>query len=252
MNAGSKLGDFSNQAGAYSQSRPTYPGALVERLIAGSRARPGDAVADVGAGTGIFTALLAGRGFVITALEPNEPMRRAAPRLAGVAWHDGTFESTGLPSASQQWVTAAQAFHWAKPETALPEMRRVLKPGGAFTVLWNNRENDANAVLAWTRDAIRRHIGEFNESYRDNRDWPTILTATGDFTSVACDEERHIVPMTRERYMALWRSHNHLANTAGPERLAAFLNDLEKHLIDQHIDRVDVPYLCRAWTAVRT
>ena len=52
------LGDFSNQADAYRRSRPTYRKALVDLLIEDANVATGDAVADFGAGTGIFTRLL--------------------------------------------------------------------------------------------------------------------------------------------------------------------------------------------------
>src|SRR5690242_9900728 len=94
----SPLGDFTTQAGAYAQARPSYPPALVARLLERACVNRGDAIVDIGAGTGLFTALLAGRGLRITALEPNAAMRGQAPAMPGehVAWSDGTFEATGL------------------------------------------------------------------------------------------------------------------------------------------------------------
>ena len=85
------LGDFSAQADAYARARPTYPVELIDRLVAHVGVKLGDAVADLGAGTGIFTELLAARGFKVTAVEPNEPMRRQAKPLANATWTSGTF-----------------------------------------------------------------------------------------------------------------------------------------------------------------
>jgi hypothetical protein len=67
------LGDFSQQADAYRRSRPTYPKALVNLLIEDAKVAAGDAVADFGAGNGIFTSLLVERGFRVTAIEPIVP-----------------------------------------------------------------------------------------------------------------------------------------------------------------------------------
>ncbi|HXT58535.1 MAG TPA: class I SAM-dependent methyltransferase, partial [Pirellulales bacterium] len=136
------LGDFSEQAEAYARARPSYPAELLDALVEHVGVKRGDAVADLGAGTGLLTGLLAARGFEVAAVEPNEPMRRQAKPLTGVRWINGTFEATGLSPASQRWAVAAQAFHWADPARALPEVRRILRPGGFFTVLWNNREYD--------------------------------------------------------------------------------------------------------------
>lgn len=242
------LGDFTEQAEAYGRARPSYPDDLLKALIAHVGVSAGDAIADLGAGTGLLTEQLAARGFRVTAVEPNEAMRRQAKPLAGVRWVDGTFESSGLETGSQTWAVAAQAFHWADPPRALPEVKRLLKPGGFFTVLWNNREHDRHPVLAWTREAIQRHVPGFDDNYRDE-EWSAVLTSTGDFAEVVCHETRHVVPMDGERYLNLWRSHNRLQALAGKERLAAFLQELTEYLVACGDEPIGVSYLCRAWTA---
>lgn len=241
------LGDFTTQAEAYAQARPGYPEALMDRLCARAGVRAGDPVADLGAGTGLLTQSLVARGLQVTAIEPNEPMRRMAVSLPGVTWQAGTFEDTGLADHSQAWVIAAQAFHWAEPPRALPEIRRVLRPSGHFTVLWNERQNDRSPVLGWTRAAIRRQVPEFDEAYRDI-DWAAVLISTGDFTDVRYDRADHVVLMSPERYLNLWRSHNRLNAFAGPERFASFLAELQDYLTAERLDQIEVPYCCQAWT----
>jgi ubiquinone/menaquinone biosynthesis C-methylase UbiE len=238
-------GDFSPQAEAYAKARPGYPRELVDHLMELAEIAPGDAAAEVGAGTGIFTALLAGRGLRLTALEPNAGMRAKARPLPGVEWRDGTFEETGLGTSSQRWAVAAQAFHWAKPERALPEIHRVLVPGGRFTVLWNNRDVASSEVLRWTRDAVERLVPHFDEGYRA-RDWGEVLTSTGHFLAPAATEVHHTVAMSDRRYLDLWRSHNLLNAAAGPEGMAALLDEIAGRLAGR--ERIEVPYLCRAWT----
>ena len=134
------LGDFSSQAAAYQNSRPGYPPELLQQLIADANAQPGDPVADFGAGTGIMTQLLVDRGFLVTAVEPNAPMRLRA-NVTSARWIDGTFEQCPLPDMSQRWIVAAQAFHWADPARSLPELRRILQPRCCLTVLWNRRQD---------------------------------------------------------------------------------------------------------------
>ena len=104
------LGDFAAQARAYG-ARPGYPAAMLDLLIGHVGVRAGDAVAEVGAGTGIFTRHLAERGLAVTAIEPSRAMRASVPDLEGVTWSPGSGERTGLDSASQRWLVAAQSFH---------------------------------------------------------------------------------------------------------------------------------------------
>jgi SAM-dependent methyltransferase len=242
-----ELGDFANQAQAYA-ARPGYPPELVDRLLAHVGVRRGDRIADIGAGTGLFTQLLVGRGLLVDAVEPGAEMRRRAPDLPDVMWHPGTFEATGLADGSLRWAVAAQAFHWADPPRALPEMHRVLARGAAFTVLWNDRRTDDSPVLAETWARIHRAAPGFDEAYRD-RDWGAILMSTGHFAGVEIDEAQHTVTMDRARYVDLWRSHNRLTIHAGAA-VAALFDGLAAQVAD--LETVDVPYTTRAWTVTRS
>jgi SAM-dependent methyltransferase len=238
------LGDFAPQAKAYA-ARPGYPDALIDRIVARAGVVTSDCIADIGAGTGKFTKQLADRGFSVDAVEPNATMRAEAPRIFRARWHEGTFEQTGLKTASVRWVAAAQAFHWADPIRALPELHRILEPGRCFTALWNDRRDEHSPWLRAVMDVIRREAPEFDERYRDH-DWTATLRTNGWFTDVIADEVEHVVTMTRDRFRSLWRSHNHLAETAGA-RLPRALAGIDE--ITAEVDEVPVPYVTRAFTA---
>lgn len=134
---------FSDRVEDYVKHRPTYPPEVIETLRRECGLAAGSAVADIGAGTGIFSALLLAAGWQVRAVEPNAPMRQAAEaRLGGLPGFSsvaGSAEQTGLPSASVDLVTAAQAFHWFRPEETRREFARILKPGGWVALVWNQR-----------------------------------------------------------------------------------------------------------------
>lgn len=100
-------------------------------------------VADLGAGTGLFTAgLLALAGQVI-AVEPNAPMRAAADawlgHVPGYRSVAGSAEDSGLAGGSVHLITAAQCAHWWDMARARAECQRVLVPGGLVALVWNDR-----------------------------------------------------------------------------------------------------------------
>lgn len=239
------IGDFSPQADAYARARPGYPPEMIPLLQELADIEPGDPVAEIGAGTGLFTRVLARQKLRVSAVEPNDDMSSKAPELEGVSWHRGTFEDTSLATASQVWALAAQAFHWADPERALPEIHRILKPGRCLTVLWNNREVPKSPVLTWTRRIIEEIVPGFDEGYRD-RDWWSVLTSTGHFGAPFEVAVPHVVRMDTERYLNLWRSHHLLSTAAGPDGLAELLRRIEERL--GKTEHVEVPYNCRIWT----
>ncbi len=81
------------------------------------------------------------RGLDVVAVEPTPGMRETFSRvLPDVEVLDGTGESIPLADASVDAVLMAQAWHWVDPDTAAPEVARVLRPGGRLGLLWNVRD----------------------------------------------------------------------------------------------------------------
>jgi SAM-dependent methyltransferase len=130
---------FDSVADEYEQTRPTYPPALLDALPLDADA----AVLDLGAGTGKLTRVLVERYRDVTAVEPLANMRAMLERVVpGVTALPGSAERIPLDDGSVDGVFAAQAFHWFDKPVALPEIARVLRPGGVFAIVWNQGNDD--------------------------------------------------------------------------------------------------------------
>lgn len=128
---------FASAAEVYERARPSYPAEAVAWLVERTGLGPGKTVLDVAAGTGKLTRLLVPSGARVVAVEPIAEMRAL---VEGVEAVEGTAESLPFDDASADVVTVAQALHWFDLDRALPELHRVLRPGGWLAVVWNMRD----------------------------------------------------------------------------------------------------------------
>jgi len=180
---------FGSAAAAYERGRPDYPAAAVRRLVERLDLRPGRTVLDLAAGTGKLTRLLVPSGANVLAVEPLPQMRaELEKRVHGVATLGGTAERIPLRDAYVDAVTVGQAFHWFRPDVALPEIARVLRPGGGLALLWNTRE-EKDPLQAAISAILAPLAGDTPR--RGQRDWRAVLDESGLFTPCETALFRH-------------------------------------------------------------
>jgi ubiquinone/menaquinone biosynthesis C-methylase UbiE len=253
MNATIKQGDFTQLASDYSSCRPDYSQSVLQALLRHTGAA---AVADVGAGTGIWSRMLSQAGLKTVAVEPCENMRAEGIRFTAeydIDWHAGWAEATSLPDASVDWGTMASSFHWTDTPVALAEFHRILKPGGHLTVLWNPRNIDGNELHEEIEQGIHDLVPNLKRvssgRARNSRDWTDDLQSTGQFTDCIFMEAQHEIAMSHERYIGAWRSVNDIQAQAGPELFPRLLDSIRAKI--SHLEQVVVPYKTRAWTVTK-
>jgi SAM-dependent methyltransferase len=158
-------GRFTDRASDYAAARPSYPAAALDAIFTEMGDPAALTVADLGAGTGISSRLLADCGARVLAVEPNAAMREAAQAHAGVTWLAATAEATGLEEASVDVVTVFQAFHWFDHRRALREIVRILRPGGRGAVVYNERD-ESDPFTAAYGELVRRFRTDDTEQRR--------------------------------------------------------------------------------------
>ncbi len=154
---------FSDRAEAYARYRPSYPPEAIAQVLDGLGDPRDLVIADMGAGTGISSRLLADQGATVIAIEPNAAMREVADPHPRVEFRDTNAEQTGLATNSVHLITCFQAFHWFEPESALPEFHRILQPQGRLAVIWNQRDRTDPCTEHYTqiiKQASQHHPAE--------------------------------------------------------------------------------------------
>ncbi len=134
---------FSDRVADYVKYRPSYPEALMNHLTGDLQVNSESIVADVGAGTGIFSKLLAAIVAKVYGIEPNREMREASCNFLrgfdNFQAVDGSSEATKLDDGTVDFITAAQSFHWFEPVLTKQEFQRILRPDGLVVLIWNHR-----------------------------------------------------------------------------------------------------------------
>jgi SAM-dependent methyltransferase len=124
---------FGSDAERYDRARPTYPGALVEAIVAAS---PGTGILDVGCGTGIVGRLFQAAGCDVLGVDPDPRMGDLA-RRHGLHVEVAKFEDWDPAGREFDAVVAGQAWHWVDPVAGAARAAQALRPGGRLAVFWN-------------------------------------------------------------------------------------------------------------------
>jgi ubiquinone/menaquinone biosynthesis C-methylase UbiE len=229
---------FGGVAEAYERGRPTYPVEAV-RWMLGDHPQT---VLELGAGTGKLTRVVAGLGHDVHATDPDEAMLSILEReVPGVRTAQAGAEEIPLGDASVDAVLAGQAFHWFDLDLALPEIARVLRPGGRICLVWNYR----NEKIPWVR-----RLGTIIGTQEQETDPAQALIFSELFGFVEDHEFTHWQGIDREsiRDLVLSRSNVAVLDEAGrAAKLAEVLAFYDEY--GRGMDGMQLPYVTRCYRA---
>jgi SAM-dependent methyltransferase len=168
---------FSSRVADYLRYRPHYPDGVLDLLREHSRLSPAHAIADIGSGTGFLAELFLKNGNTVFGVEPNKEMREggeeylsAYPRFTSI---NASAEATTLPSASVDFVSAGQAFHWFALDATRCEFARTLRPNGWVAIVWNDRSTSSTSFADAYEDLLQRFGTDYarvKDSYPQPKD----------------------------------------------------------------------------------
>ena len=131
-------------------------------------------IADLGAGEGAFSQLLARRAKSVIAVDNSQKMVEYGAELArkhgvlNLEYRHGDLEAVPIPDQTIDLAFFSQALHHAPhPERAVAEASRILKPGGRIVVLdlvrhtyEDAREMYADLWLGFSEVEVRRFLAQ--------------------------------------------------------------------------------------------
>ncbi|WP_232680908.1 class I SAM-dependent methyltransferase [Nocardioides sp. R-C-SC26] len=228
---------FGGVADAYHRGRPSYP-AESAAWLAGTEPCT---VLELGAGTGKLTADLLALGHDVYATEPDEEMLAVLrAELPQVHTSASGAEEIPLPDESVDVVVAAQCFHWFDPERALPEIARVLKPGGTLALVWHRRDER----IPWVKK-----LGRIIGTQENNADLAaSVLDTSPYFGEIARETFKFWQVVDRRSIvdLALSRSNIAVLGQAQRDRVVADLLALYDDY-GRGMDGMQLPYLTECY-----
>ncbi|HEY2879523.1 class I SAM-dependent methyltransferase [Nocardioides sp.] len=229
---------FGGVADAYERGRPTYPSEAV-RWMLGEHPLT---VLELGAGTGKLTRVLTDLGHDVQATDPDAAMLQILEKeVPGARTAQASAEDIPLGDASVDAVIAAQAFHWFDLGRALPEVARVLRPGGRLCLVWNTR----NEKIPWVR-----RLGAIIGTQEQLRDPAEALIFSELFGFVEDREFTHWQTIDRQSVQDLVLSRSNVAvldEEARAAKLAEVLAFYDE--FGRGMDGMQLPYVTRCFRA---
>ncbi len=211
---------------------------------------------EIGAGTGILTELLTARIPHVTAVEPDDRMRIVLEsRHTGAEVVAGTAEQIPADAASRDVVIAQSAWHWVDEARAVPEVARVLRPGGRLSLVWSGPDRTVDWMRSlWAGGVV--FSPEDKEGGDARRRRRHLVNVEVDGESPFGEPEtilfRWARPMTRTDLVALAATYSVVINMDGADRqrhLDAMTRYLASHEGFLGQDVIEVPMRSYCWRA---
>lgn len=235
---------FGAVAEAYDRVRPGYPAEAVDWLLPEGARR----VVDIGAGTGLLTRSLVGRGLEVVAVEPDPKMRAVlSARLPEVDAQAGSAEEIPLENGSADAIVGGQMWHWVDVGRGGAEAARVLRSGGVLGLTWNLRD---------TRVEWMAELGEiFGGDDQHGRPPEVMLPEGASFEDAERAEFPSFQKLSPDDLVDFVDSRSHVQVLPEGER-ADLLERVDEfartHPLLAGRETIEVPYVTTCWRAVRS
>jgi SAM-dependent methyltransferase len=244
---------FGEVAGEYDRLRPGPPPEALDWLVPSGATD----VLEIGAGTGILTRLLAERVPSLIAVEPDDRMRAVLAATPGVQVLAGWAEELPVPDSSVDVVIAASAWHWVDEERAVPEVARVLRPGGRLALVWSGPDRSVDWMRALWAGGMELSPDEkvaADEGRRRRHIVNVDLGGQSPFEAPETSLFRWTRPMSKDDLVALAATYSGVI-TMDEKTREEHLRAMARYLdgVDGFAERalLDVPMRSYCWRAAR-
>ncbi|WKZ37320.1 MAG: class I SAM-dependent methyltransferase [Anaerolineales bacterium] len=230
--------NFGMTADDYAKYRAGFPDEFFERVFSDGIAKIGDALVDLGTGTGTLARGFAARGCNVTGVDISVPLLEQAKDLClqedvEVEFRFAKAEETGLPDSSFDVVSAGQCWHWFDRPRAAGEAMRLLKPRGRVLIAhfdWLPLEGN---VADGTEKLVQKYNPAWYERFGNKTgihpDWFRDLGEAG-FENILSFSFDLDVPYTPDAWRGRIRASSGVGASLSDEDIGRFDSELKSLL----------------------
>lgn len=208
---------FGNQAKNYTKYRKPYTDELF-KLFFSLLPEEGNKVLDIACGTGKSTEPLATEGLEVYGVDHDplmvqEAKEQASQKNLNINYSVAEVENLPFEDNTFSAITVGTAFHWFVNETALQEIKRVLKDGGLLFIYWTLTTKDIPEEdsipseifksFNWERVSLKLRDLEYISSFLSENGFKNVSTEKIPFTYTSTVEEQVGLLKTASSYELL-------------------------------------------------
>lgn len=226
VDAGREI-DWGKTSADYAAFRSGPPASFYRRLAALDVGLPGQRVLDLGTGTGVIARQLARQGATVVGVDVAGEQVAAAARLARDEGLDARFvhapaEAAPFAAGAFDVVTANQCWLYFDNSTIIPQVGRVLRPGGVLVTSHNCWLPRQDAIAA----ASEALVLSFNPQWA-GADWAGVIPPCPAWAADAFDVRAMFyydepVRFTRAQWRGRMRACRGVGATLAPAEVARF------------------------------
>jgi SAM-dependent methyltransferase len=219
--------DWGRTSSDYAAHRPGPPASFYERLHALGIGRAGQRILDLGTGTGLLARQFARQGANVVGVDIAPEQIAAAAQLAqderlSVRFAVAPAEATGEPDASFDAITANQCWLYFDKARVIPEVRRLLAPGGVLVTSHFSWLPRLDPICRQSEELVLR----FSPGW-GGADWHGVVPpmpkwAGRDFDLAAMFWYDEDIPFTREAWRGRMRACRGVGASLPPEQVERF------------------------------
>ncbi|TDJ30102.1 MAG: class I SAM-dependent methyltransferase [Gammaproteobacteria bacterium] len=237
--------DWGKTSRDYDRYRPGPPDSFYRKLLALNIGLPGQHLLDLGTGTGLLARRFASEQVEVSGIDISASQIEMASSAAvreglTIEFNVAVAEDLPFPDQSFDVVTANQCWMYFDLSRAIPEVRRVLRPGGQLLVSHFSFMPHLDPLVRASEKLVLKYNPDWSGADWDGLMPPQPRWSREDFNLVGLFVYDEQIPFTRDSWRGRMRALRGIAASLSEQQVMAFDQEHEALLSALAADRFDV------------